>query len=77
MARWPHGGTTVIGVPHDSHGEEIKAVVVKKAGSSMSEEELAARAKERLAAYNYRRVVQVVDALPLTSTGKIMKREPA
>ncbi|MEV0643232.1 hypothetical protein AB0I77_51785 [Streptomyces sp. NPDC050619] len=67
----------VIGVPHDSHGQEVKAVVVKKAGSGTSEEELAAWAKERLAAYKYPRVVQFVDALPLTPTGKIMKRELA
>ncbi|WP_369230612.1 long-chain fatty acid--CoA ligase [Streptomyces sp. R21] len=67
----------VIGIPHDSHGEEIKAVVVKKAGSGTTEEELAAWAKERLAAYKYPRVVQFVDALPLTSTGKILKRELA
>ncbi|WP_406470528.1 long-chain-fatty-acid--CoA ligase [Streptomyces sp. NBC_01615] len=67
----------VIGVPHDSHGEEIKAVVVKKAGSGTTEEELAAWAKERLAAYKYPRIVQFVDSLPLTSTGKILKRELA
>lgn len=67
----------VIGVPHESHGQEVKAVVVKKAGSGTTEEELAAWAKERLAAYKYPRVVQFVDALPLTSTGKIMKRELA
>ncbi|MGI3222730.1 AMP-binding enzyme [Streptomyces sp. GTA36] len=67
----------VIGVAHESHGQEVKAVVVKKAGSGTTEEELAAWAKERLAAYKYPRVVQFVDALPLTSTGKIMKRELA
>ncbi|MEU1577529.1 long-chain fatty acid--CoA ligase [Streptomyces collinus] len=67
----------VIGVPHDSHGEEIKAVVVKKTQSATTEEELAAWAKERLAAYKYPRVVQFVDELPLTSTGKILKRELA
>jgi long-chain acyl-CoA synthetase len=67
----------VIGVPHESHGEEIKAVVVKKAGSGTTEAELAAWAKERLAAYKYPGVVQFVDELPLTSTGKILKRELA
>lgn len=64
----------VIGVPHDSHGQEIKAVVVKETGSGTSEEELGAWAKERLAAYKYPRIVQFVDALPLTPTGKILKR---
>jgi long-chain acyl-CoA synthetase len=51
--------------------------VVKKAGSGTSEEELAAWAKERLAAYKYPRVVQFADELPMTSTGKILKRELA
>ncbi|MFF0014732.1 long-chain fatty acid--CoA ligase [Streptomyces sp. NPDC005374] len=64
----------VIGVPHDSHGEEIKAVVVKEAGSGTTEGELVAWAKERLAAYKYPRIVQFVDELPLTPTGKILKR---
>ena len=67
----------VIGVPHESHGEEIKAVVVNKAGSSATEDELVAWAKERLAAYKYPRIVQFVDELPLTSTGKILKRRLA
>ncbi|MET7897766.1 long-chain-fatty-acid--CoA ligase [Streptomyces mirabilis] len=67
----------VIGVPHESHGEEIKAVVVKKADSGTTEDELVGWAKERLAAYKYPRVVQFVDELPLTSTGKILKRQLA
>ncbi|MFD3499464.1 long-chain fatty acid--CoA ligase [Streptomyces sp. NPDC058676] len=67
----------VIGVAHESHGQEIKAIVVRNAGSGTSEEELAAWAKERLAAYKYPRVVQFVDELPLTPTGKILKRELA
>jgi long-chain acyl-CoA synthetase len=67
----------VIGVPHESHGEEVKAVVVNKAGSGTTEDELVAWAKERLAAYKYPRIVQFVDELPLTSTGKILKRRLA
>ncbi|MET7690463.1 long-chain fatty acid--CoA ligase [Streptomyces sp. NPDC005483] len=65
----------VIGVPHESHGEEIKAVVVKEAGSGTTEDELVAWAKARLAAYKYPRIVQFADELPLTSTGKILKRQ--
>ncbi|WP_319672710.1 AMP-binding enzyme [Streptomyces sp. ME18-1-4] len=64
----------VIGVPHESHGEEIKAVVVREAGSGTTEDELVAWAKERLAGYKYPRIIQFVDELPLTSTGKILKR---
>ncbi|MFG2472846.1 long-chain fatty acid--CoA ligase [Streptomyces canus] len=65
----------VIGVPHLSHGEEIKAVVVKKAGDSTTEAELTAWGKEQFAGYKYPRIVEFVDALPMTATGKILKRE--
>lgn len=65
----------VIGVPHDSHGEEIKAVVILKPGASLTAEELVAWSKEQLAAYKYPRLAQIVDQLPMTATGKILKRE--
>ncbi len=65
----------VIGVPHESHGEEVKAVVALAPGKSASQEELIAYCKERLAAYKYPRVVQLVDTLPKGPTGKILKRE--
>ncbi|MEI5674199.1 MULTISPECIES: long-chain-fatty-acid--CoA ligase [unclassified Nocardioides] len=65
----------VVGVPHDSHGEEIKAYVILNAGASLSPEELVAWGKEQMAAYKYPRQVEVVDSLPMTATGKILKRE--
>ena len=65
----------VIGVPHESHGEEIKAVVIKAPDAEVTEDELVAWGKEQMAAYKYPRIVQFVDALPMTSTGKILKRE--
>ena len=65
----------VIGVPHDSHGEEIKAVVVPAPGAEVTPDELVAWGKEQFAAYKYPRIVELVDALPMTSTGKILKRE--
>ncbi|MGH3347934.1 MAG: long-chain-fatty-acid--CoA ligase [Nocardioides sp.] len=66
----------VIGIPHESHGEEIKAVVIKeKDHDDVSEDDLVAWSKEQLAAYKYPRVVEFVDALPMTATGKILKRE--
>ena len=37
----------VIGVPHDSHGEEVKAVVILNEGASVTEDELVAWGKER------------------------------
>ncbi|MFF9490189.1 long-chain fatty acid--CoA ligase [Streptomyces sp. NPDC014676] len=66
----------VLGVPNDSHGEEIKAVVVrKKDHDDVTEADISAWAKERLAAYKYPRIVEFRDSLPLTATGKILKRE--
>ncbi|KQV75118.1 long-chain fatty acid--CoA ligase [Aeromicrobium sp. Root344] len=66
----------VIGVPHESHGEEIKAVVVKtKDHDDVAEADLVAWGKEQFAAYKYPRVVEFRDELPMTSTGKILKRE--
>ncbi|TYL45353.1 long-chain fatty acid--CoA ligase [Nocardioides sp. BGMRC 2183] len=65
----------VIGVPHDSHGEEIKAVVILEQGASATEEEIVAWGKEQFAAYKYPRVVEIVENLPMTATGKILKRE--
>jgi long-chain acyl-CoA synthetase len=64
----------VIGVPHESHGEEIKAVVVRTAGDETTEAELVSWAKDQLAAYKYPRIVEFADALPMTATGKILKR---
>jgi long-chain acyl-CoA synthetase len=65
----------VIGVPHESHGEEVKAVVILADGSTVTEEELVAWGKEQMASYKYPRIVAFVDALPMTATGKILKRE--
>jgi long-chain acyl-CoA synthetase len=65
----------VIGVPHDSHGEEVKAVVILNDGASVTEDELVAWGKNEMAAYKYPRIVEFVPSLPMTATGKILKRE--
>ena len=65
----------VIGVPHESHGEEIKAVVILNDGAAVTEDELVSWGKEEMAAYKYPRVVEFVPSLPMTATGKILKRE--
>ena len=64
----------VIGVPHAVHGEEIKAVIVPRAGMQPDPDEVVAWCRERMAAYKYPRIVEVVEALPMTATGKILKR---
>lgn len=65
----------VIGVPHDSHGEEIKACVVLTPGAELSEQDLIAWCKEQMAGYKYPRLIEFVDVLPTNATGKILKRE--
>jgi long-chain acyl-CoA synthetase len=65
----------VIGVAHESLGEEVAAVVVLKEGADATPDDLRTYMKERVAAYKYPRVVQIVDELPKGPTGKILKRE--
>src|SRR5690606_21987896 len=54
----------VIGVPHETHGEEVKAVVIPKPGATVTPEELVAWSREQMAGYKYPRVVEIVEALP-------------
>lgn len=65
----------VIGVPHESHGEEIKAFIIKSADSEITADELGAWCKAEMAAYKYPRIIEFVESLPMTATGKILKRE--
>lgn len=64
-------------MPPGGPSQEVKAYVVPVAGSSPTPEELIAWASERMAAYKYPRLVDVVDSLPMTATGKILKRDLA
>jgi long-chain acyl-CoA synthetase len=65
----------IIGVPDERLGEEVAAVVALKVGESVTEEELIAYTKERVAAYKYPRTVRFLDTLPKGPTGKILKKE--
>jgi long-chain acyl-CoA synthetase len=65
----------VIGVPDESHGEEVKAHVILKPGATVTSADLVAWSKANMAAYKYPRIVEITDALPMTATGKILKRE--
>ncbi|MEU9742635.1 long-chain fatty acid--CoA ligase [Micromonospora chersina] len=64
----------VIGVPHPSHGEEVKAFVIRHPGSQLTEDELVDWCRQRMAGYKYPRLVEFREDLPMTSTGKILKR---
>jgi long-chain acyl-CoA synthetase len=64
----------VVGIPDAYRGETIKAVVSLKPGQTATPEEIQQFARGQLAAYKYPRVVEVVDELPKTTSGKIMRR---
>ena len=64
----------VIGIPDETLGEEVAALVVPRAGTAPNAEELQAWVKQRVAGYKYPRRVQFVDDLPKGPTGKILKR---
>ncbi|WP_043263663.1 AMP-binding protein [Streptomyces sp. CT34] len=65
----------VVGVPDAYRGETVKAYVSLRPGASPDPAELAAYCKERLAAYKYPRVVEILPELPKTTSGKILRRE--
>ena len=65
----------VIGVPHPRLGEETKAFVILHDGARVTPDQIVEWSKDRLAAYKYPRIVEVVANLPMTATGKILKRE--
>jgi long-chain acyl-CoA synthetase len=67
----------VVGVPHERHGEEVKAFVIRTPDAAVTEAELVAWCKRNMAAYKYPRTVEFRDSLPMTATGKILKRELA
>ncbi|WP_245650176.1 AMP-binding protein [Millisia brevis] len=73
----------VVGVPDALRGESIQAFVVlteSPGGESDTDRDLIAgqlqvRVKQKLAFYQYPRVIRFLDELPLTTTGKILRRE--
>ncbi|MFI5662480.1 long-chain fatty acid--CoA ligase [Streptomyces sp. NPDC051684] len=66
---------SVIGVPDARNGEEIKAFVIPEPTARITETELIAWCKEQMAGYKYPRTVVFSTSLPMTATGKILKRE--
>ena len=65
----------VVGVPHERLGEEVVAHLILVDGATATAEELKAWAKEQMADYKYPREIVLAESLPMTSTGKILKRE--
>ncbi len=63
----------VIGVPDERYGEELMAWVIPRAGASVTEDEIRDFCKGQIAHYKIPRYVKLVDAFPMTVTGKVQK----
>jgi long-chain acyl-CoA synthetase len=63
----------VLGVPHPALGEDVAAFVALRPDSAATVEELIAHCRSRLAAFKYPRQLTLLDALPKSPNGKIMK----
>src|SRR5690606_19559758 len=65
----------VAGIPDPYRGETVKAYVVLKEGSKITEEELNEFCRKNLAAYKVPRIYEFRDELPKTAVGKILRRK--
>ena len=65
----------MIGVPDERWGEAVKALVVARDDVAVTAPELVAFARERLAGYKLPRSVELVEDLPHTPSGKVLKHE--
>jgi fatty-acyl-CoA synthase len=65
----------VVGVPDAVQGERIAAFIVAKPGWTVSEAELAAHCRSNASRYKVPDFITIRDALPLTATGKLMRRD--
>tara|TARA_R110000824_G_scaffold209_22_gene1132 strand:- start:4958 stop:6595 length:1638 start_codon:yes stop_codon:yes gene_type:complete len=65
----------VIGVPDEKWGEAVKACVVVKAGQQLTEAELIADARTRIAGYKCPKSIDFIDALPRNPSGKILRKD--
>jgi long-chain acyl-CoA synthetase len=67
----------VIGVPHEALGQEVKAFIIRKPGATVTVEEMSVWCRQQMAQYKYPRHIEFCDSLPMTATGKVLKRELA
>ncbi|MBS3755829.1 MAG: AMP-binding protein [Desulfobacterales bacterium] len=67
----------VVGIPDQYRGETVKAFVSinEEYAAQVTPEALIQFCKERMAAYKYPRKIEIMDRLPKTPTGKILRRE--
>jgi acetyl-CoA synthetase len=68
----------VIGKADEARGQIVKAFIVLQPGQSASkalEEDIQRHVRGRLAPYEYPREIEFIEALPMTTTGKVQRKE--
>ena len=65
----------VVPMPHTELGEDVAAYVALRPDATAGPDDLIAWCRERLAAFKYPRRVTLVDALPRSATGKVLKAQ--
>jgi acyl-CoA synthetase (AMP-forming)/AMP-acid ligase II len=63
-----------VGIPDEKWGEKVVAVVVPAAGCEVSATDLIAHCRELIAGYKIPREIAFADTLPITPSGKVLKR---
>jgi HIP---CoA ligase len=69
------GGVAVVGIPDDRLGEVGIAYVIPRPGAEPDPDEIIAWCRKEMANYKVPRAVEIVDALPLNASGKVLKYE--
>ncbi|HPB84064.1 MAG TPA: long-chain fatty acid--CoA ligase, partial [Spirochaetota bacterium] len=64
-----------IGIPDEYRGETVKVFIVTKPGETLTEEEVIAYSKEKLAKYKVPQYVEFISELPKSGVGKILRKE--
>ena len=76
LARHPAvASCAVIGIPSETYGEQVHAVVVLQPGAQVDQAELTSFCRELIGNYKVPRSVEFVDGLPISGAGKVLKRE--
>jgi acyl-CoA synthetase (AMP-forming)/AMP-acid ligase II len=65
----------IIGLPDKKWGEVVTAIIVKKAGSRVTEEELRGFCRGEIAGYKVPKKVFFIDSLPMSASGKLLKNK--
>ncbi|GJG94373.1 class I adenylate-forming enzyme family protein [Cupriavidus pauculus] len=66
--------SAVVGIPHDKWGEAVHAEVVLKPGSTVNADALIEHVKDRLGRFKAPKTIAMVEALPVSAVGKVLRR---